>query len=245
MRLQARIPTRFRQTDGRKTMSGNIKACIAEAIGTFALVFIGAGALCVDAITGGKLGPLGTGLAYALAVMSMTFTYQRASGAHFNPAVTVAMLINNRIEPIKAVFYLISQLLGAALGGMLLKMIFHATLADAAPFLGACDLSGVGYKAGTLLEAIATFFLVGTLYATQVAPRAANKLAPIAIGIAILMGALLAGPLTGGAMNPARAFGPAVATGRWAHWYVYWVGPLAGAITASLIYEKIFLERKR
>ncbi len=226
-------------------MSGHIKACIAETIGTFALVFLGAGALCVDVLTGGALGPLGTGLAYALAVTSMTFTYQRASGAHFNPAVTVAMLINNRIEPIKAVLYLISQLLGAALAGMLLKMVFHHSFADSPPYLGACDLSSVGYKAGTLLEAIATFFLVGTIYATQVAPRAANKLAPIAIGIAILMGVIVTGPLTGAAMNPARAFGPAVASGHWAHWYVYWVGPLAGAITASLIYEKIFLERKR
>lgn len=227
-------------------MTGSLKSYAAEIIGTFALIFAGAGSICMDALTGGHVGLLGIALAHGLTIMVMAYTYGPISGGHFNPAVTVAMLVSRRIGPIQGIFYIVSQLLGAALAGIFLKASLHnfPQLVAGPPFLGACDLSGVGFKAGTLLEAVTTFFLVSTIYATAVDPRGHAATAPIAIGLTITMCILVAGPLTGAALNPARAFGPAVATGHWANAFVYWIGPVIGGAVAALLYENLFLQRK-
>jgi glycerol uptake facilitator-like aquaporin len=157
------------------------------------------------------------------------------------------MILNCRIDGIKGLFYIASQLLGAALAGLFLKAILHAhpEICSSAPFLGACDLSGVGFKGGTLIEAVTTFFLVSSIYGTAVDARGFGATAPIAIGLTITLSILATGPLTGAALNPARAFGPAVATGHWANWFVYWIGPAAGACAASLLHENLFLEIKK
>ncbi|MBI3551368.1 MAG: aquaporin [Elusimicrobia bacterium] len=227
-------------------MSGNFKSYAAETIGTFALIFIGAGSVCMDVITGGKVGITGIAFAHGLTIMAMAYTYGAVSGGHFNPAVTAAMLVGKRIDGITGLFYVISQLLGAALAGLALRAILHnhPQLATGAPFLGACDLNGVGFRAGTFVEAIATFFLVSTIYATAVDKRGAAATAPIAIGMTITMCIFATGPLTGAALNPARAFGPAVATGHWANAFVYWIGPIAGGVAAALLQENLFLEKK-
>lgn len=228
-------------------MTGNLKSYTAEFIGTFALIFVGAGSICMDALTGGKVGLTGIALAHGLTIMSMAYAYGAVSGGHFNPAVTIAMLINRRIEAIKGVFYIASQLLGAALAGLFLNTILHnyPELSASSPFLGACDLSGVGFKGGTLLEAVTTFFLVSAIYGSAVDKRGSGSTAPIAIGLTITLSILATGPLTGAALNPARAFGPAVATGHWANHFVYWIGPVAGAAAASLLYENLFLETRK
>ncbi|MBI4425056.1 MAG: aquaporin [Elusimicrobia bacterium] len=228
-------------------MAGNLKAILAEFIATFAFVLAGAGAVSVDALTGGGLGWGGIALAHALAATGLALVYGRASGAHFNPAVTLALLANGRLNLIKAVFYITAQLLGAALGSLFLKAVLNARpeLASAPPFLGACDFTVVGYKAATLLEAVLTFFLVTAVYSTTVESRGSHVAAPLALGAIYGFGVLVSGPLTGGALNPARAFGPAVSTGHWAHWWVYWIGPLAGAAAASMLYEYLYLEKKQ
>ena len=227
-------------------MTGSLRSYLAELIGVFALVFIGAGSICMDVVTGGKVGLVGIALAHGLTIMVMAYTYGPISGGHFNPAVTIALLINNRIDGVKASFYVISQLLGAALAGLLLCLALRSypDLATAPPFLGACDLSGVGFKVGTLIEAVVTFFLMSTIYATAIDPRGFSGTAPMAIGLTITLSILATGPLTGASLNPARAFGPALATGHWSNWFVYWVGPVAGATAAALLYEKLFLETK-
>jgi len=216
-------------------------------IGTFALIFAGAGSICMDALTGGKVGLVGIALAHGLAIMVMAYTYGAASGGHFNPAVTAAMFLNRRIRAVQGVFYVACQLLGAALAALLLEAVLHnhPELARSAPYLGSCDLSGIGFKAGTLLEAVATFFLVSAIYATAIDPRGFAGTAPIAIGLTITLDILAIGPLTGAAMNPARAFGPSLLSGHWANWYVYWIGPLAGGGAASLLHEKLFLEARK
>lgn len=226
-------------------MTGNLKSYLAEMIGTFALVFAGAGSVCMDQLTGGRVGIVGIALAYGLVVMVMTSTYGPISGGHFNPAVTIAMLIGQRIDSIKCVFYVISQLFGAAIAALFLSAVLHAhpDLVSSPPFLGACDLSGVGFKAATLLEAVMTFFLVSTIYATTIDSRGCAAGAPLAIGMTAAFCVLAAGPLTGAALNPARAFGPAVVSGHWANWYVYWVGPIAGGAAASLLHENLYLEK--
>ena len=188
----------------------SLKCYLAEMIGTFAFIVIGAGSVCMEALTGGRVGLTGIALAHGLTIMAMVYTYGAVSGGHFNPAVTFGMFVTRRITTIRAIFYVISQLLGAALAGVCLKFVLsgHPGLMTAPPFLGACDLSGVSFQAGTLLEAIGTFFLVAAVYATTVDPRGSGATAPIAIGLTITLDILAFGPLTGGAVNPARAFGP-------------------------------------
>ena len=225
-------------------MSGKFKSYVAEMIGTFALLVVGPAAVCMDVVTQGKLGLTGIALAYGLCASAMAFAFGPVSGGHFNPALTGALLVHRRLEAFQGVFYVVSQLLGAALAGLLLKAALHnyPKLLTAPPFLGACDLSGVGFKGATLLEAIGTFFWASVFYATAVDRRGVPGTAPLALGLTITVSVLAIGPLTGAALNPARAFGPAVATGHWANWFVYWIGPLAGALTASLLFESLLLE---
>lgn len=227
-------------------MGGNLRSYLAEFTGTFGLVFIAAASFCVEALFPGRLGLAGLALAYAAAAAAMSYAFGPISGGHFNPAVTLSFCALGRIDWIKGVFYLVSQLLGAALAGLLLRATWHQPELLAPPIcLGACDLSGVGFRAATLLEAVGTFFLVSAIYATTVDPRGKPSAAPLAVG-ACLCGAMFSlGPLTGAALNPARVFGPAIVTGHWAHWYVYWAGPLVGGCAAALLYEHLLLESKK
>lgn len=227
-------------------MAGNLKAILAEFIAAFAFVAAGAGAVCMDALSGGRLGITGIALAHGLAAAAMAVLYGKASGAQFNPAVTVALWANGRQNAIKSVFFVTAQLLGATMAGLFLKAILHAhpELLTGSPFLGACELTSVGYRAGTLVEAVLTFLLVTGVYSTTVEAGPREGSAPFVVGAMYALGILFAGPITGGAMNPARAFGPAIVTGQWSYWWVYWVGPLAGAAGASLLYEYLFLEKK-
>ena len=213
---------------------GGLRAFAAELAGTFALTLARAGALCLDFATGGRIGPVGIALSYAAGAATVVHAFPSAVG-RFNPAITIAELAVRRADFLRGIFALAAQLLGAACAGLFLSATLvggRPDLLDAPVYLGSCIPIGIGYRAATLVEAVATFFLTLTVFAAD--QRRARRLAPISIGAATLFGALIAGPLTGGAMNPARAFGPAIAAGRWSMHYVYWVGPLAGAIVAAL-----------
>jgi glycerol uptake facilitator-like aquaporin len=213
---------------------GGLRAFAAELAGTFALTLAGAGALCLDYATGGKLGPVGIALAYGAAAATAVHAFPAATG-RFNPAICIAELSVRRVDVLRGVFALGAQLLGAMCAALFLRAVLSGgrpELLGAPAYLGSCVPVGIGYRAATLVEAVATFFLALAVFAAD-APRA-KRLAPLTIGAATLFGALVAGPLTGGAMNPARAFGPALAAGYWSMHYVYWVGPLAGAVVAAL-----------
>ncbi len=214
---------------------GGIRPFGAELAGTFALTLAGAGAVCMDAATGGRLGPVGIALAYASATAAALHAFPGRS-TRFNPALTLAAMGLRREGILRGVFALAAQLLGAACAGLFLRSVTSGgkpELLTAPTFLGACAPSGIGYRAATLVEAVLTFFLACAAAATT--ERRRRPFGPLAAGAAVLFGGLAAGPLTGAAMNPARAFGPAIAAGAWASHYVYWVGPLAGAVLAALV----------
>lgn len=224
---------------------GGLRAFAAELTGTFALTLAGAGALCLDRATGGAIGPAGVALAYGGAAATVTHAFPSASG-RFNPALVVAELVTRRHAATRGVFALAAQLLGAVCAGLFLKAVLiggRPEIAGAPAYLGSVQPSGIGYRAATLVEAVLTFFLALAVFAAD--ERRARRLGPISIGAATLFGALIGGPLTGGAMNPARAFGPALAAGYWSMHYVYWVGPLAGAIVAALAAPYLIHEEKR
>lgn len=213
---------------------GGLRAFIAELVGTFALTLAGAGALCLDFATGGKFGPVGVALAYAAASVAVFHAFPAAVG-RFNPAICLAELSLKRVDLQRGVLALAAQLLGAACAGLFLRAVLSGgrpELLLGPAYLGSCMPAGIGYRAATLVEAIAAFFLALSIFAAD--QRRSRRLGPLMIGATTLFGALVSVPLTGGALNPARAFGPALAAGYWSMHYVYWVGPLAGAVVAAL-----------
>ena len=211
-------------------MRDSLRHFTAEFIGTFALVFVGSAAIMQTKNPGSGVGLLEVALAHGIILAVMVSAAMRVSG-HFNPAVTLGFLATRRIEPMMAGVYILAQLLGAvlaayALRGLFPEMLFNMTHAGSQSL--AIDVS---FGQGIALEAIATFFLVFVIFGTAVDP-AAPKVGGFAIG-----------PLTGASMNPARSFGPAVASNFFEGHLVYWIGPIIGALAAALLYDWLFLPR--
>jgi aquaporin Z len=213
----------------------------AEFIGTFTLIFVGAGSIMAAA---GAHDPtiVGVALAHGLAIAIMVSAVGHISGGHFNPAVTLGFLVTRRIEPMLAVVYWIVQFAGAAVAAALLDWFFPSTAVDAT-HLGAPALTSViGSGAGLVMEAIMTFLLVWVIFATAADPRGTFKsIAGLAIGLTITVDILVGGPLTGAAMNPARAFGPEIVDNFWTNAWVWYVGPAIGGVAAALAYEYLYL----
>jgi MIP family channel proteins len=211
----------------------------AEFIGAFALIFVGAGAVLAVGPTP-EPGVVGIAFAYGLAMAVMVSAVGHISGGHFNPAITLGFLVTGRLHPILAVVYWIAQLAGAVAAAGLLRWIFDdATEGN----LGAPVLSpSIEPEAGLIIEAILTFFLVWVVFATAADPRGTFKsIAGLAIGLTITMDVLMGGPLTGAAMNPARAFGPELVSNNWDDFWIWYVGPLAGGVIAAVAYEVLYL----
>jgi MIP family channel proteins len=220
----------------------------AEFIGTFAVVFIAAGAICADqylrAAGNPGAGLLGSALAYGLAVGAMVSAFGHISGGHLNPAVTIGHWVTKRLGTIDSISYAIAQLLGAASGAYVLSAILPES-AWRPVSLGAPDLASDFTRLhGMALEAALTFVVVLVAFATVVDARGAFRhLAGLPVGLAVTIGYLVGAPFTGAAMNPARAFGPALALTphHWQNHGVYWVGPLFGGVLAGVIYDRLFL----
>jgi MIP family channel proteins len=218
------------------------KPLLAELIGTFTLIFAGVGAIITNEATHGGVGVVGVAFAHGLAIAVMVSALGAISGGHFNPAVTCAFLVSRRISAVKAAGYVIAQLAGAILGGAALWAAYPHGPA-AAVRLGTPLLApGLPASAGILLEAIGTFFLVTVIFGTAVHP-AAPRIGGLAIGLTITMDILAFGTMTGAAMNPARAFGPAFVAGAWRNQAVYWIGPLLGGALAGVLYSGAYLPR--
>ena len=218
--------------------------CIAEALATGILCFVGAGSVVADAAFGNG-GLVVVALANGLVLAALVSATLNVSGAHINPAVTLVMLVTRRIGLRAAAAYIAAQLAGAAAGGGALLVLFQGVPgggdAIAVTALGA-TLPGAGVSAGTALlaEAAITFILVFVIFGTAVDSRA-PAVGGFGIGVAVAANILLCGPISGASMNPARSFGPALAGGVWtAHW-VYWAGPLIGALLAGLLYHHVIL----
>lgn len=219
-------------------------ALVAEAFGTFLFFFVGAGSVVLGdyVAANGGTGPglLGIALAHGLALAVVVSALGAVSGGHFNPAVTLGVWIMGRIAPTRAVLYVLAQLVGGLAAGLALKVVFADSWQASnigTPALGA----GITPLLGIGIEAVLTALLVLAVIGTAVDPRG-PKIGGLAIGLAVAADILVGGPLTGAAMNPARWFGPAVAAGAYADWYVWWIGPAIGAAVAALIYRTTLAE---
>lgn len=212
---------------------------VAEFVGAFALVFVGCGAVMSGS------GLLGVALAFGLILAIMVSSLGHISGGHFNPAVTFGFLVTRRIAPALAVAYWVAQFVGAVAAALLLKWIYPDRISDAAK-LGAPVLSPeITVGAGFVAEVILTFFLVWVVFATAADPRGAFAIiAGFAIGLTVAADILIGGPLTGGIMNPARAFGPMLVQDVWANGWLWYVGPLLGGGLAALAYDTLYLTPK-
>ncbi|GJQ23563.1 MAG: aquaporin [Planctomycetia bacterium] len=224
------------------------KKYMAELVGAFTLVFIAAGAVCADFYLrreGGQgLGLLGISIAYGVVMIVVIYATSYISGSHVNPAVTISFWISKRMDPNTAIMYILSQITGAIIAGLALKVLFPEALNTV--YLGTCMLSpGVSIGRGILMEFIVTFFLVFTVYGTLVDKRATAGFAGVAIGMVTLFGAMIGGTISGGAMNPARVFGPAIASGQFTHHYVWWIGPILGGIVAGFVYDQLFADVRK
>jgi aquaporin TIP len=214
---------------------------LAELVGAFALVFVGAGAVMTN---GNNL--LAIAAAHGLILAIMVSALGHISGGHFNPAVTFGFLITGRIVPLLAGAYWVAQFLGATLAALILKWIYPDQIVEGTN-LGAPALNEqIGAAPGFVLEVVMTFFLVWVVFATAADPRGAFKsIAGFAIGLTIAADILLGGPLTGAAMNPARAFGPQLVAWEWTDAWIWYLAPLVGGALAALAYEFLYLRPVR
>jgi MIP family channel proteins len=219
---------------------GQGKKFLAELIGTFTLIFFGAGAILTHNATQ-MVGMTGIAVAHGLAILVMIYAFGAVSGGHFNPAVTFGFLVARRISFGGAISYWIAQLVGASLAAWVLLRAWHgpteahlgtpAVAAGVSPMLAMC------------LEGLMAFMLVIVIFGSAVDPRASKGFAGLAIGLTLVGNILVGGALTGASFNPARAFGPALLSGYWQDQWLYWVGPLLGGAIAALLYDRFFLER--
>jgi aquaporin Z len=215
---------------------------LAELAGTFAVVLISAGAVCADAyLHSTQRGPLAIALAYGVTYAAAVAALGHISGGHFNPAVTIANWVTRRFGPFDTLTYCAAQLAGAAAAAYLLRTALPQSVTGAA-MLGTPVLAAEVTRApAMLIEAAMTFCLVLGLWITTVDRlRPRYWLAGLTSGAVIAAAVLAGGPYTGGAMNPARAFGPALAAHQWAYQPVYWIGSLAGGVAAASLYDLLF-----
>lgn len=217
-----------------------VRHFIAEFIGTFALVFVGSGAIIASKMPGSNIGLIEIAMAHGIILAVMVSATMRISG-HLNPAVTLGFLATRRIAPMMAGIYIVAQCLAAIAAAYALKVLYPTALFEAARGGGQFVALDVSATQAYVIEGIATFFLVFAVFGTAVDPRG-PKIGGWAIGMTIAADILAAGPFTGASMNPARSFGPAVASGIYEGQMIYWVGPILGGIAAALIYEYFLMK---
>jgi aquaporin NIP len=208
------------------------RRCLAEGVATFALVFAGCGAIVLDSERGGSLGSTGIAAAFGLVIMAMIYATGHLSGAHINPAVTVAFGASRHFPLRDAALYVPSQVAGAVVGALLLRVVWHGTPAD----LGA-TVPSVGSASALAYEAVMTGFLMFVIMAVATDTRAVGAAAAIAIGGTVALDSLFGGGVTGASMNPARSFGPALVASQWHDFWIYVLGPLVGAAGGALVYQ--------
>jgi len=208
-----------------------MKKCVAEFIGTFALVFCGTGAIVIDQETHGAVTHAGIAITFGLIVMCMIYGLGNISGAHLNPAVSMAFTVAGKFLPQQLLPYIISQLAGAVAASLLLKFLFPAN-----------TLLGTTLPAGSamqsfILEFLLTFFLMLVIINVATGSKEQGMFAGLAIGSVVLLEAMFAGPICGASMNPARSFAPAIVSGHLENLWVYLIATPAGAIAAIPVWK--------
>lgn len=223
--------------------ANRVQIALAEFIGTFALTFVGVLSISSELVVGTPGSPVSlivVALAHGLILGVMVAALGAVSGGHFNPAVTFGFLVTGKLNPATAALYWVAQLLGATVAGYILVGM---TGVDAVLRGTPVVAENVGAGMGLVLEGIATFFLVLVVFGTAVDERAPKSAYPFAIGLTLAACIMALGPITGGALNPARAFGPALAAGLFDRQWVYWLGPLAGGAIAALLHQMVLARR--
>jgi MIP family channel proteins len=228
---------------GSDTASNIPRTFVAELIGTFFLVLAGT-AVAVAAVLNAPIAglpadSLTVGLSFGLALIALVFSLGHISGAHFNPAVTIGLATTGKFPWRYVPSYIVAQVGGALLAALTVKYMF-GNMADSVASLGA-TLPGKGVNGWRVvaIEAIVTFFLMMVIMAIATDSRTPKAAAGTAIGFTLTVGVLIAGPITGGALNPARALGPMIIAGKLTDFWAYIVGPIAGAILAAVIYNRV------
>lgn len=236
-------------------MEDNIlRPLLAEFVGTFALIFVGAGSICLASIPGQVMSIEGIALANGLILAVMVSATMNVSGGHINPAISISSYFTGHINGLRTFGYVISQLFGAVFGAYMLRMIFPSEVWTEST-LGATTINysnigflesmgGSPYLGAIFLEAILTYFLVFVFYGTVLSEESPSAIGGLAVGLTFAANILVGGPLTGASMNPARTFGPAFAGGFWASHLVFWIGPILGALLAGINYESFIGTRK-
>ncbi len=220
---------------------------IAEILGTLLVVFIGAGAICAghSVEMAGDQGavPVWAVTAFGTVIVAIVYATSYIAGSHINPAVTISFWATGRMYAGTAAYYIFSQLLGSVIAVCFLKMLFPNAVNTV--FLGTCTLGeGVMFWKAALVELVVTFLFVFTIFATAVDRRTSKLLAGVSIGLVYLFGVSVSATISGGALNPARVFGPAVVSGHFDFHYVWWLGPVFGAIAAGFLYGRFFARKK-
>ena len=210
---------------------------IAEAIGTFALVFCGTGAIIIDGVSGGALGTVGIAITFGLIVMAMIAAVGEVSGAHFNPAVTIGFWLTKRFETKQVIPYVLAQTIGAFIASGILRFLFPDSLT-----LGETLPAGPWMQT-FVLEIILTFFLMFVILNVAIGSKEQGIIASIAIGATVLLEALFAGPITGASMNPIRSIAPAIVNMNLEHLWIYIVAPIIGSILAVFSWKLIYPEK--
>jgi MIP family channel proteins len=211
-----------------------LRRAAAEGIGVFALVFAGCGAIIAEAEHPGALGPVGIALVFGLIVMAMVYATGHLSGAHLNPAVTIAFVLTRHFPRAEATAYVIAQVAGALVAAAVLAAIWPSQPGS----LGA-TLPTVGLGSAFVYEVVLTAFLMFVIMAVATDTRAVGAAAAIAIGGTVGLDALFGGPITGASMNPARSLGPALVSGELSDLWLYLLGPLVGAALGALAYQLV------
>ncbi len=222
-----------------RAVTATTRAFLAEVIGTFFFVTIGAGAIMTNAVSGGEVGLLGIAWAHGIALAIAISIFGSISGGHFNPAVTLGLAIARAFAWARVVPYWIAQLAGGVAAGLVLRVVFPDSIQQATQLGTPSVAGGVSEPTAALVEGLLTVFLVLAVFGTAVSPNA-PRIAGFGIGLAVFADILMGGPLTGAAMNPARYLGPAIAGLAFPNWWVYLVGPLAGGLAAGLLWRYAF-----
>ncbi|WP_246849023.1 MIP/aquaporin family protein [Aquimarina sp. U1-2] len=210
-----------------------MKKYISEGIGTFSMVFCGTGAMTINEITKGEVTHVGIAITWGLIVMAMIYAFGAISGAHFNPAVTIAFAFAKKFKWKEVPSYILAQSLGAIIASAILVYLFPTS-----EFLGGTIPSIDDHKA-FILEVLLTYFLMVVIIHVSTGSKEIGTMAGIAVGGVVLLEAMFAGPITKASMNPARSLGPAVLSGNWEHQWLYFTAPVIGAILAVLSYRLV------
>ncbi len=218
------------------------RRCLAECLGTFGFVLVGCASVLTNNMADARYDVIGIALAHGAALGLFITAALGTSGGHLNPAVTLGLLSTRRIDTRSAGAYIVAQLAGAALAALALKLAFPVGLTHPTTLGTPALANNMSFSQGIAVEALFTFVLMSAVYGTAVIPET-PRFGGFGIGLALLGIVMVSGPLTGAAVNPARAFGPALVSGTWVGQAIWWIGPILGAVVAAQVWERVIVRK--